>query len=92
MNDPPRFQDDVRQAFQPDSKPDDVRLESLTDLIFWRVVANYALRGSDRRVGSYRFQPCEVYMPIGLEKRIITSWQKRLYNRRGASDERPPIA
>ena len=30
----------VRQAFQPDYERDTVRLESLTYLIFWRVVAN----------------------------------------------------
>jgi hypothetical protein len=41
LNDPPRFQNDVRQAFQPDSKPDEVRLESLTYLIFWRVVVYF---------------------------------------------------
>jgi len=28
----------VGQAFQPDSKPGNIRLESLTYLIFWRVV------------------------------------------------------
>jgi hypothetical protein len=43
-NHPPRCQIVVGQAFQPDTKPGKVRLESLTYLMFWRVVVELRVR------------------------------------------------
>jgi hypothetical protein len=54
INDPPRCQTPVGQAFQPDCEPDKVRLESLTYLILWRVAEYYAmaLGGRQRHASS----------------------------------------